>query len=175
MTPREVAGAIRDLSRALRRVTYANGTPVFHVRRPAPGMAADLVAQVNVEDPTLEVRVGDATYRDVVLYIDRISGTHDKRHHGIFIARGPDLVAGASLAGITILDVAPTLLYALGLPAAEDFPGKVKEDLFQEGFRKLHPLRTVPTWGTMETWGVESSPIDSRILDELRALGYIDP
>jgi predicted AlkP superfamily phosphohydrolase/phosphomutase len=174
MAPGEVAGAIRDLSRALRRVTYANGTPVFRVRRPAGGMAADLVAQVNVEDPTLEILVSGTAYRDVVLYIDRISGTHDKRHHGIFIARGPDLVPGAAVEGITILDVAPTLLYALGLPIGEDFPGKARQELFRDPFRELHPLRTVPTWGTMETWGVESSPVDSRILDELRALGYIE-
>jgi len=172
---RGVGAAVRDLSRALQDVTYANGKPVFRIRRAAREMAADLVAEVKVEDPTLEIRAGAASYRDVVLYIDRISGTHDRRHHGILIARGPDLVPGARPGEMTIRDIAPTILYALGLPVAEDFPGKPKLELFREGFQTLHPLRAVPSWGTMETWGVESSPVDSRILDELRALGYIEP
>ncbi len=171
---RGLGAAVRDLSKTLQSVTYANGKPVFRIRRAAREMRADLVAEVNVDDPTLEILVGTTSYADVVVYIDRISGTHDRRHHGIFIARGPDLLPGASAEGITILDVAPTILFALGLPVAEDFPGEPKEELFREEFRKRHPLRTVPTWGTMETWGVESSPVDSRILDELRALGYIE-
>ena len=44
---------------------------------------------------------------------------------GIFAAAGPGIRAGARLHGGSILDIAPTVLALLGLPAARDMPGRV--------------------------------------------------
>ena len=56
-------------------------------------------------------------------------------------ARG---IAGAPA---TIADVAPTVLYALGLPAARDLSGRPLTELFNEVFVERHPVRMVDTYG----------------------------
>jgi hypothetical protein len=68
----------------------------------------------------------------------------------------------------------PTLLYALGLPVAQDFDGRARTRLFREEFRAAHPLRTVPSWGESEEGVATPSEIDEDLKEELRALGYID-
>jgi len=105
--------------------------------------------------------------------ITRISGSHGARTKGIFIAHGPDIDPRADVAGIGIHDVAPTLLYALGLPVGEDMPGEAWTALFTDGFRRRHPLRTIETWGAPGEGEVTVSPEDQELIDELRALGYL--
>jgi hypothetical protein len=172
--PGEVAAERLRLARALEGLAYENGRPVFTLNASPPPPGIDLVAEVNVADPTMTIASDSGPIEGVVLYINRISGTHDATTDGIFIARGPDLIPGAPLEGLTVLDMAPTLLYALGLPVAGDFPGRARTDLFTPRFRENHPLRTIATWGTMESWKAEASPEDARLLEELRALGYIE-
>jgi predicted AlkP superfamily phosphohydrolase/phosphomutase len=172
--PDGAAEARARLARHLERLTYEGGGPVFRVQASEPPQGVDLVAEVNVESPSMKIRSGSEIFDGVVVYIDKISGTHNATTNGIFLAQGPDLVPAAPLQRITVLDVAPTLLYALGLPVAEDFAGRAWTELFTPGFRAAHPLRTVPSWGTMKSWKAESSPEDSRILRELRVLGYIE-
>jgi predicted AlkP superfamily phosphohydrolase/phosphomutase len=58
----------------------------------------------------------------------RLEGTH--RLEGILIANGPHIRAGASVSG-NIVDVAPTLLAALGLKVPSDMEGNVLLDLFE--------------------------------------------
>lgn len=164
---------LERLARSLERLTYGNGTPLFTLRREGLPPGADLAADVNLDDPTMEIRDDDETIDGVIQYINRISGTHNESTAGIFIARGPDLDPSASAQGLTVDDIAPTILYALGLPVGEDFAGRAREELFTEGFRTGHPLRSVPSWGTKESWRIERSPEDSRLLEELRSLGYL--
>jgi hypothetical protein len=146
---------------------------VFRVRRKDLPPDADLAAEVSLHEPTLTVRAGGRTYDDVVGYINSISGTHNDRTHGLWVAWGPDIARGAAVEGMSVLDVAPTILYALGLPVAEDFAGKARTDLFTESFRSRRRLRTIPSWGTMASWRAETSAVDAKIVDELRALGYL--
>ena len=169
----EASSELDRLAQALASVKYEGGEPVFRVRRSDLPARADLVAEVSLEDPSLVVRVGSKNYGDVVGYINRISGSHNENTDGIFVAWGADLVPGARVEGISVLDVAPTILYALGLPVAEDFAGRAWTDLFTEEFRARHPRRTVPSWGTMADWKLEESPVDAQLLEELRSLGYL--
>jgi predicted AlkP superfamily phosphohydrolase/phosphomutase len=168
------APALLDrLARVLEKTTYESGAPLFRVVRADLPPQADLAVEVNLKDASLKVRVGDRTYDDVVQYIDHISGTHDDHTNGIFVARGPDFVPGAHLGDISVLDLAPTVLYALGLPVGEDFAGQVRMELFTPAYRSQHRPWTVPSWGTTASWRVETSPVDARLLEELRALGYV--
>ena len=77
--------------------------------------------------------------------IEEISGTHSKSTEGIFIATGPDIDPTAELVKIHSLDIAPTLLYSLRLPVAEDFDGSARTEIFQPGFRDRSRLQTIPT------------------------------
>jgi arylsulfatase A-like enzyme len=106
--------------------------------------------------------------------LGRISGTHTPTTHGIFLAMGPDIDSRADLTGIHVHDMAPTILYALGLPVGEDFAGRARTELFREEFRRAHPLRTIKTWGTREgATGAKASKADEDLLNQLRSLGYI--
>src|SRR6266516_4238418 len=66
-------------------------------------------------------------------------GTH--RLHGIVIARGPVLRNGVEIENAKLIDLAPTLLYLLGLPVPEDMDGKVLTSAFRSDFLAAHPVR----------------------------------
>lgn len=67
-------------------------------------------------------------------------------HVGIFSITGPGVRPGTRLDDVDVLDVAPTVAYALGLPVASDLDGRVVEEAFGEGWRALRPIQWVPTW-----------------------------
>lgn len=186
LTGREPGGTVgaadraavrRDLERALRTVTYAGGEPVFWLRPPRrreTEQGADLIVGVSPRGASEELRVAGAPFRGAVRQIARISGTHTRSTHGIFLAAGPDVDPGADLEGIRIHDIAPTVLYALGLPVGRDFAGEARVQLFRREFRERHPLRTIPTWGKRAAPGPTASAADAALVEELRALGYLD-
>jgi predicted AlkP superfamily phosphohydrolase/phosphomutase/tetratricopeptide (TPR) repeat protein len=100
------------------------------------------------------------------------------RPFGVFAAAGPGIKAGTRLHGGSILDIAPTVLALLGLPAGKDMPGRVLAEV----------LDGVPIAERIESWEkIEGDcgmhPADLRIdpaeahaaLEQLVALGYIEP
>ncbi|MBD3857011.1 MAG: hypothetical protein IFK92_10925, partial [Acidobacteria bacterium] len=46
--------------------------------------------------------------------------------------------------------------------------------LFTEAFRDAHPLQTIPTWGAPTEGENRASEVDEELVDQLRALGYIE-
>jgi predicted AlkP superfamily phosphohydrolase/phosphomutase len=174
--PEERAALRRRLEADLATVTNDRGEPVFNVRdaRPRRGEEGDLVAAVLLTNVTPVLRIQGRPFPPALRSLSRISGTHTSTTHGIFIAAGPDVDPHADLSGIHVHDIAPTFLYGLGLPVAEDFAGRPRTELFNAGFRRDHPLRTIRSWGTRRERGAaRSSPADRKLLDELRSLGYI--
>lgn len=182
---REPGGRVRSEEReALRRrleadlatVTNDRGEPIFIVRnaRPRRDEDGDFVVVVRQALVTPVLKVRGTAFREAVRGLGRISGTHTPTTHGIFLAAGPDINPKVDLSGIHIHDIAPTILYALGLPVAKDFAGRPRMALFNTAFRRGHPLRTIETWGKRDEGGkAKSSTADQELLDELRALGYI--
>lgn len=165
------------LAAELARFTYVSGTPVFRLRDPRPKEAArgaDLVVDVLTGSASRRVLHSGEAVDNLIEHVGRISGSHSRHTHGIFLAAGPDIDPGADVDGISIHDLTPTLLYGLGLPVAQDFSGRARQALFSEEFRRRHPLRTIPSWGSRRTGTAAASPADEEILDELRALGYLD-
>ena len=73
-----------------------------------------------------------------------------------------------------MIDIPPTVLYAIGLPVAEDFAGRARTEIFAETYRCAHPLRTIPTWGKPVEGENRASAVDEELVDQLRALGYIE-
>ena len=110
----------------------------------------------------------------VMRSVEELTGTHSVETPGIFIAAGPDIDPSFPARAIHSLDITPTLLFALGLPVAEDFDGQARTRLFREEFRERYPLTTIPSWGVSETGAAPSSEIDEALKEELRALGYLD-
>jgi hypothetical protein len=63
------------------------------------------------------------------------------------------------LAGASILDVAPTLLYLLGLPVARDMQGRVLTEMLEPGYAREHPLTFIPSYeGLAVTPAVPGAP-----------------
>ncbi len=108
---------------------------------------------------------------------------------GIFLLAGPGARRGARLATRpTLFDIAPTLLYLLGLPADARMPGRVLEEAIEPDFLAAHPPRRIPDWepatrartGTLRaaagTGGGapgDAAAAEAELLASLRALGYI--
>ena len=160
----------------LATVTNDQGEPVFTVRdaHPHRGDEGDLVAVVHLASLTPVLRIGGRPFPPALLSLTRISGTHTPSTHGILLAAGPDIDPKADLSEIRVHDLTPTILYGLGLPVAEDFAGQPRMQLFNSEFRRTHPLRTIPSWGTRPKGGAaRTSRADGDLLNELRSLGYI--
>jgi len=62
----------------------------------------------------------------------KLSGVH--RMDGIILAQGPHIRKNAILQGAGIIDVAPTIMYALGMPIPSDMDGKPLAGLFEESY-----------------------------------------
>ena len=174
--PAEREGLRRRLAEDLAAITYESGAPVFLVRDArAREMreGADFVVVVQTEGATQALWIEGERFEGAIESLSRISGTHTRNTHGIFLAAGPDIDPEAKLEGIRVHDMTPTLLYGLGLPVAETFAGKPRTDLFTEEFQEDHPVRTIPSWGKRKSAGARTSKEDEKLLEELRALGYI--
>jgi tetratricopeptide (TPR) repeat protein len=99
------------------------------------------------------------------------------RPHGIFLAAGPGIRAGARLYGGTILDLAPTLLAMLGLPAGSDMPGRVLAEVLDglEAPPRIGSWDEVPGDSGMHPPDLRIDAAESReALRQLVELGYIE-
>jgi predicted AlkP superfamily phosphohydrolase/phosphomutase len=74
----------------------------------------------------------------------RFSGTHERGPDGFLLAYGSS-VAPARQARGAVVDVAPTLLYFLGLPVPRDMDGVVRVDVFTREFNEQKTITFVPS------------------------------
>ena len=114
----------------------------------------------------------------VVLKRPKINGTH--RPEGIFIFNGPAVRRGEIGNELSILDVAPTVLYSLGLPIPGEFEGCVTQPAFTDEHVKNHPVVISEDDTIREPVAsskTEKSPFskeeEGKILARLRDLGYL--
>jgi predicted AlkP superfamily phosphohydrolase/phosphomutase len=64
----------------------------------------------------------------------------DHRDEGIFLATGPHFTAASELKEAGILDLAPTILYLLGLPIPPEMDGHVLTQIFPDEYLAHHPI-----------------------------------
>lgn len=107
------------------------------------------------------------------------SGTH--RPEGVIILRGPGISQGVTLNQISILDVAPLLLYSLELPVPVDMEGRVPTEVFEPSLLRRSPVRidrsckTVPAAADKNTIELGyDKEAEALVAAQLRALGYIE-
>jgi hypothetical protein len=74
-----------------------------------------------------------------------ISGTHEGAPDGFLLAYGSDVAPGALPRG-SIVDLAPTALYFLGLPVARDMDGYARTDLFTDAFTSSRPVTYIRSY-----------------------------
>jgi hypothetical protein len=76
---------------------------------------------------------------------DPMSGTHERAPDGFLLAYGSAVQPGRRPRG-SIVDVAPTVLYYLGLPVGRDMDGYARADLFRPAFTAGRPIAFVPSY-----------------------------
>ena len=72
-------------------------------------------------------------------------GSHDRAPDGFLVAFGSQVAPNASLPRGAIVDIAPTVLYYLGVPVGRDMDGFPRVDLFLRSYTVEHPVTYVAT------------------------------
>ncbi|GIK41925.1 MAG: nucleotide pyrophosphatase [Chloroflexota bacterium] len=106
----------------------------------------------------------------------------DHRLNGIFLANGPGIMSNPEpLTNLAIEDVAPTILYMLGLPVPSDIDGRVLTETLEPDILESRPVRygePVDFWPNKDealfSDEVISAEDEAEIHARLRALGYLE-
>ena len=101
-----------------------------------------------------------------------ISAVH--KMNGTFIAAG-QTISPHRIQKAEIIDIAPTILYLMGLPIPADMDGHALIDIFTEEFRKTRKIefereRTVPR---KKSEAIFSESDKKKVEERLRGIGYI--
>ncbi|MBV8847161.1 MAG: alkaline phosphatase family protein [Bryobacterales bacterium] len=130
--------------------------------------------------PDLTVTLRDhgfvSTRRTNTVYAKREipMGTHHP--DGILIARGRGIRRNRSIDRVSIMDVAPTALYAMHLPVPADLQGRVVKELYTPQYMAEHPI----VWGSKAMLGPaptlppDAPEEDVEVLEKMKALGYLE-
>lgn len=106
------------------------------------------------------------------LHLGTLTGIHDSvaAEDGVMFMRGPGVPAGTDTDGVTVNDIAPTVLAWFGLPLGEDMDGQVV------AFLEHEPVEPIPTHDVKAIEYLDAVPSgrEDEILDQLRDLGYIE-
>jgi hypothetical protein len=103
------------------------------------------------------------------------SGTGIHRTEGIFLAYGTDIMENTRLEGLSIIDVAPTVMHSMALPVPKHMEGKVRTEIFSEDFRKTNGVHYMEYGQKIEELqgGVYSQDEEEKVKETLRGLGYL--
>ena len=117
-------------------------------------------------------------------YGPRKSGEKGAAEHsewGIFLVRSPLFEANHQFDHIELLDICPTFLALMGLPPAQDMPGRVLTDgLTPDGQKRIAGIEKnrVPTYLSLRPAEGPAGELDESVNEEirkqLRSLGYIN-
>lgn len=90
------------------------------------------------------------------------AASHAAAPPGLLLAYGAGIRPGAVLEGASVLDVAPTLLYLLGLPVARDMEGRVLTEMLETAYAREHPVTFIPSYeGLAVAPAVPAAPVDA--------------
>ena len=173
----EAVALLSQLRRSDRRPLFSDIDILdFHAADP---LAADLSLRFNGGlDTGMAVIIPRGERLDAADFapeskVSSFSGNH--RMGGIIAAAGPGLREdGATILGVSALDVAPTVATLLGLPVPDDTEGRVLRELLDPEWLDENPPRSIASWGERETGGgVYRGRADEEFRKRLEALGYL--
>ncbi len=101
---------------------------------------------------------------------ERLVHTGNHRLDGVLLMAGPGVRAGGEVSGATLLDIAPTVLYALGLPAPATMDGRVLRQAYSDSALAARPPRRL-AWAAplSEDSGQRQIAALARTADQLEA------
>jgi predicted AlkP superfamily phosphohydrolase/phosphomutase len=77
------------------------------------------------------------------------AATHGGAPDGVLLVAGEGIRPGAVPKSASVLDVAPTLLYLLGLPVARDMEGRVLTEILEPAFARENPVTFIPSYESL--------------------------
>jgi len=101
----------------------------------------------------------------------------DHRPHGIFISYGPDIKKGHEIRNAVITDIAPTILYMMGMSIPPVTDGRVLREIFEEGSElattavKFEDFEEIKR--RVRPREIYTKKEEEEIKERLRRLGYI--
>ena len=75
-----------------------------------------------------------------------LSAYHENAPDGVVFFYGQGIRRGNNIEGVRIIDLAPTILYYLGLPVGRDMDGVVQSGLFQPEFTAENPVLSISSY-----------------------------
>jgi predicted AlkP superfamily phosphohydrolase/phosphomutase len=109
--------------------------------------------------------IGEVPYDELV----QVPGSHDEK--GIFLAMGPDIERGKVLEGARLIDVPPTILHAMELPAPSDMDGHSLTEIFTERVRAVESVDLSLSRQSDENYLSEDE--EQQIKEKLKGWGYL--
>jgi hypothetical protein len=77
------------------------------------------------------------------------AASHGGAPDGVLLAVGPGIRPGAVPSNASVLDVAPTILYLMGLPVARDMEGRVLTEILEPAFAQENPVTFIPSYESL--------------------------
>jgi hypothetical protein len=115
------------------------------VDRLGPGDLLLVVSGFGMEPASLIKRAFTRLLGDPpVIPVDTRPGTHEQAPDGFLLAYGDNVADGEFPRG-SIVDLAPTVLYYMGLPIGRDMDGFARTDLFRASYTREHPVTYTAT------------------------------
>lgn len=108
------------------------------------------------------------------LFTDQRGGTH--RMQGVLVAAGPSIQPGATFRDAALIDIAPTLLYLLGVPVPGEMDGRVLTEGLKQEVLEARPVEvsTAPVERIDLLKRGYRKEEEEAILRQLAGLGYLD-
>jgi predicted AlkP superfamily phosphohydrolase/phosphomutase len=105
---------------------------------------------------------------------EAVSGAHDRE--GMLVLAGSGVfAAGRDVQGAKVIDVAPTLLHAMGLPVPAGMDGRVLREAFDDRFLETRAAVSDSLPMTQRGPGADYTPEEEqRVTQTLRSLGYLE-
>jgi predicted AlkP superfamily phosphohydrolase/phosphomutase len=117
----------------------------------------------------------DPTRPENLQYYTSKSGSH--RDDGIFVAKGPGILAGVPVVSAEIIDVAPTILKLLGVDAPSDMDGKALSFVSGQSTGKFDTTSREAIHqdvSSPDTTNGYSADDEEKIAERLKSLGYVE-
>lgn len=106
--------------------------------------------------------------------LNKVNGEH--RMQGILLVLGPMIKNNHTIEGASLVDIAPTILYSLGLPAENEMDGTVLKELFKQAFLKANSetrMNIINTGRHKESEMNLTPEEEEQIQKQLERLGYL--
>lgn len=170
---------LEEIEDALKKVRFKNtGTPVFKIYR----MGSYIRIKIDVKSITSEEEVvvfpnsSECSLKTIVNFNPTLSGGHHP--NGVILISGPDILSGASITDVSVLDIAPTILALKKMPIPDDMDGKVLTKIFEIPMDEKD-LKRIPSYDFKSPTTGEpskeklSKQAEKHIKERLKELGYL--